>query len=251
MKGRNAIAVLLGVVALALLGGQGAAAAGSAGDPFAAYDQERFRVTIKGFQKMVDQNSHPGGEDECDASDFSSGSERVFFRSTKPIVVRAIDIPSYRNPYLVTGRTSPVLPTRATVKRSFTPRIGPTPAWCGGTGGGQQIPPDCGTRTITPWRIGISYSFDRARRILASSKWIADGYRNCRGNAGAFPYLLDESGPSRRPVFAEIPKHEIFDPSIGKIITIARGHYRHRIPGYFYDTTVRWELTFERIRPGR
>jgi hypothetical protein len=250
MKTRNALAVLLGVVAMALFAGQGAATAGTT-DPFASYDQERFRVTIKGWQKMVQQNSHPGGEDDCDASDYSSGSERLFFRSTRPVLVRAIDLPGSRNPYLVTGRGRPVkLPTRASVRRSFTSRIGPTPTWCGGTGGGQTIPPDCGTRTLAPWKIGITYSYNRRDRVQASSAWMADEYRNCRGNAGAFPYLLDESGADRRPVFAEVPKREIFDGSIGKIITIARGHYRHRIPGYFYDTTVRWELTFERIRRG-
>lgn len=250
MKTRNALAVLLGAVALALFGGQGAASAGAA-DPFAPYDQERFRVTIKGYQKMVQQNSHAGGENECDASDYSSGSEKLFFRSTRPVVVRTIDLPGSRNPYLVMGAKSPVkLPARATVNRSFTSRIGPTPAWCGGTGGGESLPPDCGTRTLSPWKIGISYSYNRRDRIQASSAYMADRFRNCRGSAGGFPYLLAENGPNRRPVFAEVPKEEIFDPSIGKIITIARGHYRHKIPGYFYDSTVRWELTFERIRRG-
>ena len=32
----------------------------------------------------------------------------------------------------------------------------------------------------------VAARVDRARRIGASSKWAADQYRNCRGNAGAF-----------------------------------------------------------------
>ena len=251
MKARNATAILLGVVALALFGGQGTSASGATSDPYASYDQARFRVTIKGYQKMIQQSSHLG-ESDCDADDFSSGKETLFFRSTKPIVVRAIDVPSYKNPFLVRGTRGPVrLPTRAKITRSFTPRIGPTPQWCGGTGGGQTIPPDCGTRTFSPWRIEVAYDFLKARRITAAEVNLPQLYRNCQGSAGAFPYLLAEKGPRRAPVFAEIPKSEIFDGSIGKIITIARGHYRHKVEGYFYDTTVRWELTFERIRRGR
>ncbi|MGE0067069.1 MAG: hypothetical protein AB7T48_06910, partial [Solirubrobacterales bacterium] len=95
----------------------------------------KFKVEVKGWQKMVQQNTH-AAENECDVDNYSSGSEKVTFATTKPIYVTAAYMKGQQNPEFFSGRQL-AIPTRAVVKRSYTPRIsfaGPTDG-CEANGG--------------------------------------------------------------------------------------------------------------------
>ena len=47
---------------------------------------------------------------------------------------------------------------------------------------------------------------------------------------------------------AELPRGELFDNRLGKIIVIARGKESETSGEHTYVTTIRWVVTFERIR---
>jgi hypothetical protein len=47
---------------------------------------------------------------------------------------------------------------------------------------------------------------------------------------------------------AELPRGELFDASLGRIIVIARGRESETAGEHTYVTTTRWVVTFDRIR---
>jgi hypothetical protein len=46
----------------------------------------------------------------------------------------------------------------------------------------------------------------------------------------------------------ELPRDEVFDRSLGKIIVISRGKESQTEGEHIYVTTSRWEVTFRRTR---
>lgn len=255
MKKLRTIPALIGSLALMMALPAIASAGGAQADPYANYEQETFRVTVKGWTKSVDQNSHAGGADDCDVYDYSSGSERVNFRSVLPRLVTAVDVPGQKQPLIYWKLSNgairlPSLPVAASVTRSFTRRIGTPPMWCNGTGGGQTLAEDCGTRKNLSWDFNLSYDY-ASRDSIVLMPGIGgrkDPFANCRNpGAGAFPFIPESTTAGKR-ISAELPKSELFDRSIGKIITIARGKWRHKITDYFSETEQRWEISLVRVK---
>lgn len=64
--------------------------------------------------------------------------------------------------------------------------------------------------------------------------------------AGKFPFLLSGEWFGKRSS-AELPEKEVFDPEIGKLITIGGGNHSIVGPEEHEDTKIRWELSLTRI----
>ena len=210
----------------------------------------KFKVEVKGWQKMVQQNSHLA-EDECDGDDFSSGSETLSFRTTKPIVINAYYSPGQDNPEFFAGRQLGI-PTKATVTRSYTPRRTTTfPEGCGANGGGvdEVTQADCGTKRVSPFQVNLQYARSKKNGLLLSSESsIEDPFMNCPG-AGIqnFPWLIVEDSKGRY-ITADLSQKELFDPKFQKWISIAQGTYKSRSSRGWAKTTVRWEVSFTRLK---
>lgn len=243
-----ALAALFAALAtLVAVTGDTASAAGNNG-----YRTAKFRVEIKGWQKMVQQHTHLA-EDECDVENFSSGSETLRFHTVKPIVVTAYYFRGLDNPDFFAGRRLG-LPTKAVFKRSYTPRVsGPTGDDCGDNGGGvEPTPPDCGRRVREPWKLDLAFLDDRKGRLgLSYYGSSTDPFNNCSGAGfpASFPYLATEKGlnGNKGPIAAQLSQRDLFNPEFRKWISIARGTYHQRTEDWWAKTTVRWEVSFTRL----
>lgn len=210
----------------------------------------KFKVEVKGWQKMVQQNSHLS-ENECDGDDFSSGSETVNFRTTKPIVITAYYSPGQDNPEFFSGRQLGI-PTKASIKRSYTPRRTMSfPEGCGLNGGGVDniSQPDCGTKTVSPFQVNLQYSREKKNGLLLSSESsIEDPFKECPGSGiQSFPWLIVED-TKHRYITADLSQKELFDPKFQKWISIAQGTYKSTSSRGWAKTTVRWEVSFTRLK---
>jgi hypothetical protein len=210
----------------------------------------KFKVEVKGWQKMVQQNSHQS-ENECDGDDFSSGSEMLNFRTTKPMVITAYYSPGQDNPEFFAGKRLGI-PTKATIKRSYTPRRTMSfPEECGANGGGVDTvtQPDCGTKTASPFQVNLQYSRTKKNGLLLSSEsTIEDPFKECPG-AGlqSFPWLIVEDTKNRY-ITADLSQKELFDPKFQKWISIAEGTDKTLNSRGWVKTTVRWEVSFTRLK---
>jgi hypothetical protein len=223
--------------------------AGAAG--MNGYKSAKFRIEVKGWAKTVQQHTHLA-EDECDISNFSSGTETLMFRTKKPLVVTAYKFPGLDNPEFFAGRRLGI-PTRAIVNRSFTNRVsGPAGQDCGDNGGGAEpTPPDCGRRVKNPWKLQLGF-IKRNLLGLSYEGGMLDPYNNCAG-AGwpqSFPHFPERKGLYGKggPLGAQLSQAELFDRRFRKWISIARGVYKTRNEDYWSTTRVRWEVSFTRLR---
>ncbi|MGN6557178.1 MAG: hypothetical protein ACTHLH_04100 [Solirubrobacterales bacterium] len=188
----KAIALALALCALAATAAALSAPAGADtyGNGFSA---ARFKVEIKGTQDMI-QHYTREAENECDVSDHSIGKERVTFHTTKPIYITATHMPGEFNPQLFGGPQLGI-PTVAKVQRSFTPVIGQPPESCAVAigGGGEPVKPDCGTKTIKPWRLNLQDAREKKNALLLSGNGDQDPFVDCPGaSTMGFPWLLVE-----------------------------------------------------------
>lgn len=240
------VACAVGVAAFA------AAAPGGAGakpDPYASYPEAKFKVEVKGVQTTYYQRTHASLA-TCDNDDYSSGDEKVVFETTKPYILQAVRIPGIKEPQILIGR-SVTLAARAKVTRRYTQRISQTPDDCGGTGGAQVTPPDCGTKVVPKWKLELKYA-DTGRDRLELSDYLGhDPFRNCSSPADmGFPFLVTAPTPSRKgkPATAELPASDLFDPKYRKWISIADSKFTQEDPGeYRAQTKVHWEVSFTRL----
>ena len=243
------------VVALALALAATVAAALALSSPAEAatygngFKLSKFKVEVKGWQTMVQQFTH-ASENECDPAIYSSGSEKLAFRTTKPIVVTASYMKGLENPTFLAGRRLSI-PVKATLKRSYTPRVSmPGPAEnCGDNGGGVETTsqPDCGTRPAKKFSVGLEYSDRRRGALVLIGSDGADPFERCPGNHLGFPSLLTET-KGGAPVFAELTQDELFDPRFRKWISIATGSRKEQDPDYWTKATIRWEVSFTRLK---
>ena len=213
------------------------------------YKLARFKVELKGWQKNVHQHTKQAA-DECDYSDFSSGSETVFFRTTKPIVIMAAYFPGQRNPEFFAGKKL-AIPTKATVKRSYTPRISQGKV-CEDNGGGVETvtQPDCGTKTVEPFTVKLEYAERRERdkMLLTTYDDKGDPFERCPGaDAGGFPFLVVEDDKGKW-IGAKLSQKELFDPNFRKWISIASGWERFDYETYWTRTSIHWEVSFTRLK---
>lgn len=214
------------------------------------YQLAKFKVEIKGWQKMVQQHTH-AAVDECDIDNFSSGSEKLTFRTAKPYYVIASHMKGGGNPEFFSTKQL-AIPTKALVKRSYTSRISPPAVPCEENGGGVDTiyTPDCGTKSLKNWEVRLQYS-DRKRDALLLSSYgsTEDPFERCPGTGFmSFPNLLLERTGSGKFIYADLAQDELFDPKFRKWISIAEGTRKERHDDYWVKTTVHWEVSFTRLK---
>ncbi len=116
----------------------------------------------------------------------------------------------------------------------------------GYNGGGNPGPgPDCGTRTVKPWLLDLSYYRRDHIQLQAEETYGGDPFERC--SHGGFPYLLSGKSFGKRQS-AELPVREVFDNKIGKLITIGAGSESLPYPEGYDETMIRWELSLTRIK---
>ena len=127
--------------------------------------QQKFKAEIKGVQTFTSDYDH-AATDLCDPAISSHSKESVRFASTKPVTITFTRIPGVKVPGHLRRQEGPEAadegedhPLEQPLGQQHARRVrrerrrrpgGPTP-------------PDCGTRTITPWNM----TFDYVRK----SKW--------------------------------------------------------------------------------
>ncbi len=229
--------------ALALAAPAGAATYGN------GYKLSKFKVEVKGWQKMVQQRHHLA-EDECDISDFTGGSEKFSFATQRPIYLVASHLKGQQNPEFFSTKQI-AIPTKAKVTRSYTPRITVPAVPCEDNGGGVETTykPDCGTKTVMPFEVRLQYADRRKGALLLSSYHsVEDPFERCPGSAYmSFPNLLVEKA-RQKFIYADLSQDELFDPNFRKWISIAEGTRKERSGDHWVTTTVHWEVSFTRLK---
>lgn len=206
-------------------------------------------VEVKGVQTTVQQHTKEAA-DECDYSDFSSGSEEVVFRTTKPTYVTATYMPGLDNPEFLAGRQLGI-PTKARVKRSWTPRVHGPAIPCEENGGGVEIVelPDCGTKTVRAYEVRLQYARQGEPGLMLSGNGDQDPFERCpSASTMGFPWLLTENQKPRDWIVADLSQKELFDPGFRKWISIAEGEQRSDGDGHWAKTHIRWEVSFTRLK---
>jgi hypothetical protein len=240
------IAAALAVFAIAAAVAAMAAPADAATN---GYEMAKFKVEVKGWKKTVQQYT-PAAENECDVSNFSSGSETVGFRS-KPIVITASNVPGTEAPEFFAGRRLSI-PAKATVERSFTPRFGGSAENCGDNGGGVETTndEDCGKKQVNPYPLRLQYLSAKSapETLVLFNETTDDPFEACEGaNSVGFPYLAlfdDES----KWIGAKLSTAELFDPKFRKWISTADGTRKFTEGEWWARTTVHWEVSFTRLK---
>ncbi len=209
--------------------------------------QQRFKAEIKGVQTYTSDYDH-ASTDVCDTAISSHSKETIKFASTKPVVVTFTRIPGVKDPVITAGRKGLRLPTKARITRSHSHSASSVPAECGDNGGGVPggpTPPDCGTKTITPWYMTFDYVRKGKVALSPEDNAGSDPFENC--GSGMYPRLLaaDSFGKSQ---VADLPVNEVFDPKIGKLITIGRGDQSIVFPEGADTTTLKWEVSLTRLK---
>ena len=214
----------------------------------AGYQKAKFKAEVKGVQTYTYEYHH-ASTNRCDISIDSSTRERIKFASTKPVLLTASRLPGLKEPVLTSGLKPLRIPTKAKITRSHSHSTSPLPPGCPDNGGGvigDPQTPDCGTKVVKPWWLSVDYY--RKDHVELQPEDIAgsDLFERC-GNA-RWPYLLNGESFGKRQS-AELPKGELFDPKIGKLITIGSGNHSIVGPESDEDTQIRWELSLTRIVP--
>jgi hypothetical protein len=249
---KKAIALGAALAAVAILM---AAAAGEAGAVTAAngFKAAKFRVEIKGTQqaRLIDTHAASG---ECDVSDFSTGTEKLTFRTAKPVIITAFDSPGGGlDPEIFAGRRLGI-PTVATLERSFAPKIiGPADPACAQNGGeATGSGSDCGRRRL---RLPIILQYgEEAKDGLEISSGLSEEtlYQRCPAPAPteSFPFLLAKE-KAGRPIVATLPPKDLFDPRFKQWISIADGTGETISEEEWHETKLHWEVSFTRIKEER
>lgn len=242
----KAIALVLALAATVAMAAAVASPAG-ANTYDNGYKLAKFKVEVKGYQKMVQQHRRLAA-DACDYSDFSSGSETLTFRS-KPTVITASYYPGQFNPTFFAGRKLGV-PTTAKVERSFTPRVHTPAVPCEDNGGGVETisQPDCGTKTAKPFLLSLEFAEGRRDQMVLTAETIEDPFERCPG-AGelSFPFLVAADSKDK-PIAATLSQADLFNPSFRKWISIANGTRREDYGESWAKAEVRWEVSFTRLK---
>jgi len=240
----TALAFCAAIALIAAFAGKADAATSGNG-----FQVAKFKIEIEGTQKAV-WHQNREAEDECGTSDHSYGRETVKFHTTKPIYLDATHMPGEFNPQMfATGRLG-ILAT-AKVRRNFTPVITGPAKTCEENGGGAEASkPDCGTRTVTKWELGLQYARDKKNALLLSGSGQGDPYVNCPGNSTeGFPWLLtEESGHQGKYIYAEVSQDELFDPKFQKWIAIGHGSAKNSGTGWDSKTEITYSISFTRLK---
>jgi hypothetical protein len=229
------------LAALALLATAVPAAAAQAAAP--GVQTRSFRVELKGTQTTTwSQFYAPQGK--CDQGVTGSGTEHATFRTPRATKVQVRRI---GKEYVVFGgmqgaEVGVVGKTTRSADMEYTP-FDPK---CGGTGGGELAPPDCGTKR-GPFRVGLAWNATGRPGIVLRNGKLLDFYENCPLLGTAFPQLQDVD-TSLEPIVAAIPAKDLFDRSIGKHIIVGRGKRSVDNSGDQWTTKLRFEVTLTRTK---
>lgn len=238
-KTQLGLAALLALASLAF----SVASANAAGSK---YRQASFKAEVKGVQTYVDEYHH-ASTDRCDMGVDSVSREKIRFESRKPVILTATDIPGVKGLVLTGGTDKPLrFPTKAKLTRSHSNSHTQLPEDCGDNGGGVvPTPPDCGSRTISPW--WLSADFYKKDHVELQPEDVAgsDPFKSC--GSGQFPYLLHGTVFGKRSD-AELPTEDVFNEKYGKIIVLGEGDEYLPMPEGFTKTEIRWDLSLTRIK---
>jgi hypothetical protein len=209
-----------------------------------------FKVEIKGVQQMYLQRDHDP-EGPCDVSDTSSGSEKLVFK-TKPIVITSVHVPGVFNPSFVAASTPDGIPATAKVTRNYTTRIsGGTGPGCGendGNGTSEELKPDCGTKTVSPFHVDLDYSPDEKSKLTLLAGVDDDPFQECPGVGGlSFPELIFEK-TNGKLIAADVSQDQLFDPEFGKWIALASGTKKITEKDWWAKSTIHWDVSFTRLK---
>ena len=246
----NRIAITAISLAAALAAAAGPATADAA-KPRAGMKTAFFKVTVDGVQTTTWKTDHKGSGG-CDQAAWGNGTEKVRFTS-RPTTVRAVTLKGLNAPLLTTPKSivDVKLGLRGRVTRQGV-MDGEPGGQCGGAGGG-SIPRDCGAKSFRGVKLPLAYQLGtRGKDHLAlRAVPIQDPFLNCPSGGSAFPTLVGTREGAPMP--AALPRSELFDRKLGKIIVIARGQESETAGEHTYLTKVRWVVTFERVgkRRGR
>jgi hypothetical protein len=218
------------------------AAAHATAAPAERYRSARFRVELVGVQRTrwsVERSSTEG----CDLRTSGAGGETVRFRA-RPTTLSARWIGPTR--LLFRGRALATLDLTAAIARQGSLRSGGEEC-SDGDGGGTPPAPDCGTKK---GRMTVDLGWPVRRSDLIAIRPDLDvpfdPFRACPAGGLSWPQLLDSQPGSGRLVGAELPIADLFRH--GKNIVIARDRAVTDEAGEKATTTIRWELSFTRLR---
>lgn len=210
--------------------------------------QQKFKAEVKGVQTFTSDYDH-ASTDTCDPTISNHSKETIRFASTKPVVVTFTRIPGVKDPVITAGRNGLRLPTKARITRSHSYSASSVdPEVCGDNGGGVvggPEQPDCGTKVVNPW--WLSFDYVRKDKVALQPEDAAGSDLFQRCGTGMYPRLIDADSFGKSQV-ADLPVKEVFDPKIGKLITIGRGNELIAYPEGGDETHLRWELSLTRIK---
>lgn len=213
--------------------------------PASGLKKASFKVTVEGVQTTSWKTDHQGSGG-CDGTLTGSGTEKVRFASRAVVV----------NATVIKGLSAPVLAKRGTYveakptlrgKVTRQGRLDAPPGPCGGTGGGTNIPRDCGTKSFRGVGFPLAYALavKPKDQLDIRPEFIDDPFKNCPSGGSSFPTLVRTN--EGRPMRTLLPRKELFDRSLGKIIVIARGKESETRGEHTYVTKIRWVITLVRL----
>ena len=242
------VALLLALGAIAALGLALVAPARAAGYGN-GFQVAKFKIEIDGWQKSTAHRTLES-EEACGVNDHSFGREYVKFATTKPIYVTATHMKGEFNPQLFSSSGQVAIPTKATVRRSFTPQIVLNPGECEDNGGGAEATkPDCGTRTLKKWKVDLQFGREKKDGLLLSAYAGDDPFEACpQSGVATFPNLLVEgSGHKGKYIYADLSQDELFDPNYQQWISLANGKAKETSSSGWEETEVHWAVSFTRL----
>ncbi|HYI35835.1 MAG TPA: hypothetical protein VEX39_04485 [Thermoleophilaceae bacterium] len=237
----NRIAITAVSLAAALAAVAGPA---TAAKPGAGVKTAYFKVTVDGVQTTTWKTDHPGSGG-CDTAVTGKGTEKVRFTS-RPTTVRAMTLKGLNTPLLTTPKSIVDVKLRLHGKVNRQGVLDAAPGGqCGGSGGG-SIPRDCGAKSFRGVKLPLEFQGGtRVKDHLGlRAESIKDPFLNCPSGGSAFPTLVGTREGAPMP--AALPRSELFDRKLGKIIVIARGQESETVGEHTYLTKTRWVVTFER-----
>ena len=232
------------VAAAALCAVSAAAAAPASAKPRIA----DFAVTVEGVQKNTWVHDHHGGQGLCDPSVTGSGFETYRFRSVKPVKVRAVlaggDVELTNYPERVIE-----IATSGKVTRQGGLTWGKVPeSECPGGGVPSTLPDkDCGTRAVADLLL-LRYLGGRVMLETNVDEPPFSVFKNCDWNGKTWMNILGANARGRR-ITQSLTGRELFD--FGKNILIGRGADTGGHDDGSFKTTIRWEVTFRKLKEYR
>jgi hypothetical protein len=227
------------------------AEAGPAAGATPKYKLTHFKVEVKGVQKTT-QTMHHKPENPCDISDNSTITEKVVFKTT-PKLMTFYDGPGMVNPTVLADKPGK-WKASASVTRVSNPRIiAPLPSpECGENDGGDpEVAPltrDCGTKKVTDWEVELAFDERKKGALHVLGAEHDDPFQDCESPLGGlgFPFLILED-TKEKPIVADFPKDELFDPGIGKIIALGNGVQKYEEPDVSAKVSIEWDVSLTRV----